>query len=117
MHTYLSGYCDLGQRLVADWTSCAVGVVKDYGDTGFGDARLATLVDEILLVLGTHLLELCEHTLGYDGPRRCGRIVDVGLYRTGTPSSGRKARKPSTTLATSTHRRHVGQSEHKADRV
>ena len=60
MHTYLSGYCDLGQRLVADWTSCAVGVVKDDSDASFGYARLATLVYQVLLVLRTHLSHPCK---------------------------------------------------------
>lgn len=44
----LAGYRDLGKVVVAVGTGFGVGVIEDDGDAGFGYARLASFVDEIL---------------------------------------------------------------------
>ena len=53
--THLSSDCNLRVVLHTNRTCTAVGVVKDDGDAGFRDTGLTSLVDEILLVLRTHL--------------------------------------------------------------
>ena len=41
--------------LEANWAFRAIRVVKDDGDAGFGDAGLATFVDQVLLICSAHL--------------------------------------------------------------
>ena len=53
--THLSSDCNLRVVLHTNRTCTAVGVVKDDGDAGFRDTGLTSFVDEILLVLRTHL--------------------------------------------------------------
>jgi len=52
---YRSGNCNLLGLLIAWRTFCRVRVIEDDGYAGLGDTSLSTFVDEILLVLGTHL--------------------------------------------------------------
>ncbi|KAI3480486.1 hypothetical protein L1887_57332 [Cichorium endivia] len=53
-HGDLAGDCDLRAVFERHWRFFAVGVVKDDGDGGLGDAGLATLVDEVLEVVCAH---------------------------------------------------------------
>ena len=46
---------DLLEMFHTDWTSLAIGVVEDDSYACFGDACLTSLIDEVLLVLCTHL--------------------------------------------------------------
>jgi len=57
--TNLTSDCDLLEVLHPHWAPFTVGVVEDDGDACFGDACLASLVDEVLLIL-------CTHLKGYD---------------------------------------------------
>ena len=45
----LAGNRYLSVFFEADWGLSFVAVVEDDSDTGFGDARLATFVDEVLI--------------------------------------------------------------------
>ena len=51
----LSRYCDLGTVLIAVWALGAVRVVKYHSYASLCNTSLATLVDEILLILCAHL--------------------------------------------------------------
>lgn len=53
--THLSRHCDLRVVLHSRWAAFPVRIIKDDGDRCLGDAGLTTLIDEILLILGTHL--------------------------------------------------------------
>lgn len=52
---HLSGHGDLCIALEAYRTCRTVGVVEDDCNTGFRDTCLAALIDEVLLVLCSHL--------------------------------------------------------------
>lgn len=49
---------DLGMVLVAERASVSLGVVEGDGDGGLGDTGLALLVDELLEISGSDLLEI-----------------------------------------------------------
>ena len=53
--THLSRHCYLSVVLHTGWTILPVRVVEDNRDRGLRDASLSTFIDEILLVLRTHL--------------------------------------------------------------
>ena len=53
--TDLSRYRDLGAVLITVWALSAVRVVKYPSYASLGNTSLATLVDEILLILCAHL--------------------------------------------------------------
>ena len=55
--THLSRYCYLSIILHSRWAVFPVRIVKDDCDGGLGDASLSTFIDEILLILCTHLKE------------------------------------------------------------
>ncbi len=55
IHSYLAGDCDLVIVLKADGRLLLVGIAKDDGDGGLGDAGLTALVHQILQVLGADL--------------------------------------------------------------
>ena len=61
---HLSCHRDLCIPLKPYWTRCAVGIVEDYRDAGLGNTCLPALVDEVLLVLRSHL-ETGEHIQTY----------------------------------------------------
>ena len=62
-HSDLACDGDLSQVLKANRTSRAVGVVKHNGDTSFRNTSLTALVDEILLILRTHLNNTSARTI------------------------------------------------------
>ena len=55
VETHLSRNRHLRTTLKSHRTRRTIGVVEDDGNAGFRDACLATLIDEVLLVLRTHL--------------------------------------------------------------
>ena len=52
---HLSRYCYLSVVLHSRWTILPIRIVEDYRDRGLRDASLSAFVDEILLILCTHL--------------------------------------------------------------
>ena len=60
VETHLSRNRHLRTTLKSHRTRRTIGVVEDDGNAGFRDACLATLIDEVLLVLRTHLPHPCK---------------------------------------------------------
>lgn len=56
---YLSSDADLSVFFKSDGRFAGVFVVKDNGDTGFGDACLTTFVDEVLQILCSDCAHVC----------------------------------------------------------
>ena len=54
--------CDLLEVLHPHWTPFTIGLVEHDGDARFGEACLASLVDEVLLIL-------CAQLKGHDHQR------------------------------------------------
>lgn len=63
----MSSDSDLGMLLVAERASVSLGIVKGNGDGGLGNPSLALLVDELLEISSSNLLEIGDTQNETDG--------------------------------------------------
>lgn len=67
LQTHLAGDGYLPVFLEANWAFRAIRVVEHDGDAGFGDAGLATFVDQVLLICSAHLWRKTRRLKGIFG--------------------------------------------------